>query len=78
MDKEIFKIPKRYIGIWPLPMGVLLTGYAAPMKHNDPASMKRHLHPLKIKKKPSKTTLVLTLLYPTKLMFNPFLHEYSC
>ena len=30
-------------------MGVPLPGYAAPMRHNDPSSMKRHLPPLKLK-----------------------------
>ena len=28
-------------------MGVPLPGYAAPMRHNDPSSMKRRMHPLK-------------------------------
>ena len=51
MDKEIQKIPKRSLGIRPLSMGAPLPGYAAPMRQNDPSSMKRHLPPLKKKKK---------------------------
>ena len=47
MDKEIQKIPKRSLGIRPLSMGAPLPGYAAPMRQNDPSSMKRHLPPLK-------------------------------
>ena len=49
MDKEIYKISKRSLRIRPLSMGVKLPGYAAPMRHNDPSSMKRHLPPLKTK-----------------------------
>ena len=47
MDKEIQKIPKRSLGIRLLSMGAPLPGYAAPMRQNDPSSMKRHLPPLK-------------------------------
>ena len=36
MDKEIYKILKRSLGIRPLSMGVPLPGYAAPIRHNDP------------------------------------------
>ena len=44
MDKEIYKISKRSLRIQPLSMVVPLPGYASPMRHNDPSSMKRHLH----------------------------------
>ena len=47
MDNKIYKISKRPLGIWPLSLGVLLPEYAAKMRHSDPFSMKRHMHPLK-------------------------------
>ena len=47
MDKEIQKLPKRSLGIWLLSMGAQVPGYAAPMRQNEPSSMKRHLQPLK-------------------------------
>ena len=34
MNKEIYKISKRSLGIRPLSMGVPLPGYAAPMRHH--------------------------------------------
>ena len=47
----MYTISKRSLGIRPLSMGVPLPGYATPMRHNDLSSMKRHLQPLKTKKK---------------------------
>ena len=53
MDKEIQKIPKRSLGIWLLSMDAPLSGYTAPMRQNDPSSLKSHLQPLKTTEKMS-------------------------
>ena len=47
MNKEIYEISKRSLAIRPLSNGCSVTWVCALMRHNDPSSTKRHMHPLK-------------------------------
>ena len=44
-------------------MGVPLLGYAAPMMHNEPSSMKIHMHPLKAADRSEAVIIMLFLLF---------------